>query len=61
MAQDKQTEGLAQGGDEILLGDTAIVTRLDKAIGWARKFSIFPYPFATATPDDSGGDDGDEP
>jgi NADH-quinone oxidoreductase subunit B len=34
--------------DEILLGDTAVLTRLDKAIGWARKFSIFPYPFATA-------------
>ncbi len=48
MADDKQTEGLAQGGDEILLGDTAVLTRLDKAIGWARKFSIFPYPFATA-------------
>ena len=41
--------GLESGsGDEILLGDTAVLTRLDKAIGWARKFSIFPYPFATA-------------
>ena len=35
-------------GDELMLGDTAVLTRLDKAIGWARKFSIFPYPFATA-------------
>lgn len=35
-------------GEEIILGDTAILTRFDKAIGWARKFSIFPYPFATA-------------
>src|SRR5258707_15718145 len=35
-------------GDEILLGDAAVLTRLDKAIGWARQFSIFPYPFATA-------------
>src|SRR5882757_1874728 len=34
--------------EEILLGDTAVLTSLDKAIGWARKFSIFPYPFATA-------------
>ena len=25
-----------------------VVTRLDRAIGWARKYSIFPYPFATA-------------
>src|SRR5262249_60609858 len=35
-------------GDEALLGDTAVLTRVDKAIAWARKFSIFPYPFATA-------------
>ncbi len=35
-------------GDAALLGDTAILTRVDKAIAWARKFSIFPYPFATA-------------
>ena len=38
----------ATGGEELLLGDTAVLTRLDKALGWARKFSIFPYPFATA-------------
>jgi NADH-quinone oxidoreductase subunit B len=31
-----------------LLGDAVVVTRLDRAIGWARKYSIFPYPFATA-------------
>ena len=35
-------------GEEHALGDTAVLTRVDKAIGWARKFSIFPYPFATA-------------
>jgi NADH-quinone oxidoreductase subunit B len=35
-------------GEEALLGDTAILTRVDKAVAWARKFSIFPYPFATA-------------
>jgi NADH-quinone oxidoreductase subunit B len=34
--------------EELALGDTAILTRLDKAVAWARKFSIFPYPFATA-------------
>jgi len=45
---DNTTEVLKQGGDEILLGDTAVLTRLDKAVAWARKFSIFPYPFATA-------------
>ena len=35
-------------GDAAVLGDTAVLTRLDKAVAWARKFSIFPYPFATA-------------
>ncbi len=34
--------------DAALLGDAAVLTRLDKAVAWARKFSIFPYPFATA-------------
>ena len=31
-----------------LLGDAVVLTRVDRAIGWARKYSIFPYPFATA-------------
>jgi NADH-quinone oxidoreductase subunit B len=35
-------------GEDILLGDAVVLTLLDKAIGWARKYSIFPYPFATA-------------
>jgi len=35
-------------GEEALLADSVVVTRLDRAIGWARKYSIFPYPFATA-------------
>jgi len=35
-------------GEESLLGDAIVLTRLDRAIGWARKYSIFPYPFATA-------------
>jgi NADH-quinone oxidoreductase subunit B len=47
MAEIKKGPELSKG-DEILLGDAAVLTRLDKAIGWARKFSIFPYPFATA-------------
>jgi NADH-quinone oxidoreductase subunit B len=37
-----------QGGEEELIGDGVVLTRVDKAIGWARKFSLFPYPFATA-------------
>ncbi len=38
----------ATSDDRALLGDAVVVTRLDRAIGWARKYSIFPYPFATA-------------
>ncbi|HWP23344.1 MAG TPA: NADH-quinone oxidoreductase subunit B [Candidatus Binatia bacterium] len=37
-----------RSGDERLLSETVVLTRLDKAIGWARKYSLFPYPFATA-------------
>jgi NADH-quinone oxidoreductase subunit B len=36
------------GGPETLLGDSVVLTQVEKAIGWARKYSIFPYPFATA-------------
>jgi len=35
-------------GDAALLEDSVVLTQVDKAIGWARKFSLFPYPFATA-------------
>jgi NADH-quinone oxidoreductase subunit B len=42
------TERTVTSGDAALLGDAVVVTRLDRAIGWARKYSIFPYPFATA-------------
>ncbi|RMD95390.1 MAG: NADH-quinone oxidoreductase subunit B [Calditrichaeota bacterium] len=32
-----------------LLGeDNFVTTKLDQAIGWARKYSLFPYPFVTA-------------
>ena len=47
MAESQQSREVSKN-EGILLGDTAVLTRLDKAIGWARKFSIFPYPFATA-------------
>ncbi len=26
----------------------AVTTRFDKLLGWARKFSLYPYPFVTA-------------
>jgi len=35
-------------GEDALLEDSVILTTVDKAVGWARKFSLFPYPFATA-------------
>ena len=35
-------------GQDKLLSETVVLTRLDKAVGWARKYSLFPYPFATA-------------
>lgn len=35
-------------GEDQLLAETVVLTRLDKAVGWARKYSLFPYPFATA-------------
>jgi NADH-quinone oxidoreductase subunit B len=38
----------SKAGDENLLAETVVLTRLDKAVGWARKYSLFPYPFATA-------------
>jgi NADH-quinone oxidoreductase subunit B len=38
----------ADFGPDKLLAETVVLTRLDKAVGWARKYSLFPYPFATA-------------
>ena len=35
-------------GEEALLEGSVVLTTVDKAVGWARKFSLFPYPFATA-------------
>lgn len=35
-------------GGEALLEDSVVLTTLDKAVGCARKYSLFPYPFATA-------------
>ena len=34
--------------EDRLLGEAVVLTRLESAINWARKYSIFPYPFATA-------------
>ena len=46
---DPSTRALqSRSGQDKLLAETVVLTRLDKAIGWARKYSLFPYPFATA-------------
>ncbi|MBM4262693.1 MAG: NADH-quinone oxidoreductase subunit B [Deltaproteobacteria bacterium] len=42
------SNGDSRFGQEQLLADTVVLTQLDKAVGWARKYSLFPYPFATA-------------
>ena len=31
-----------------MLQDVVVPTRLDKVLGWARKYSLFQYPFVTA-------------
>jgi NADH-quinone oxidoreductase subunit B len=41
-------KAISNYGEERLLVESVALTRLDNAIGWARKYSIFPYPFATA-------------
>ena len=34
--------------DYRFLGDSIILTKLDKAVAWARKYSMWPYIFGTA-------------
>jgi NADH-quinone oxidoreductase subunit B len=46
--QQSNATALTNSGPEKLLSETVVLTRLDKAVGWARKYSLFPYPFATA-------------
>lgn len=46
--QTKHSRIESKPGEENLLAETVVLTRLDKAVGWARKYSLFPYPFATA-------------
>ena len=46
--QQNNSEITSHYGQDKLLAETVVLTRLDKAVGWARKYSLFPYPFATA-------------
>lgn len=41
-------KSLPAPGEEALLNGSVVLTTVDRAVGWARKFSLFPYPFATA-------------
>jgi NADH-quinone oxidoreductase subunit B len=34
--------------EEDLLKEAVVTSRLDKVLGWARKYSLFQYPFVTA-------------
>jgi NADH-quinone oxidoreductase subunit B len=43
-----QSTMTARSAPENLLSESVVLTRVDKAVGWARKYSLFPYPFATA-------------
>jgi len=36
------------GMRDIFGGDNFVTSKLDEAIGWARKYSLFTYPFVTA-------------
>src|SRR5689334_25338642 len=47
MTMEASSSGI-KSGDDRMLAESVVVTRLDNAINWARKYSIFPYPFATA-------------
>ncbi|HYB97631.1 MAG TPA: NADH-quinone oxidoreductase subunit NuoB [Candidatus Limnocylindrales bacterium] len=45
----RKSPGLGEiRGDAGMISDAVVVTRVDAALAWARKYSIFPYPFATA-------------
>ncbi|MFQ5682001.1 MAG: NADH-quinone oxidoreductase subunit B [Candidatus Binatia bacterium] len=46
--QSQNQKASLEHSEEGLLAETVVLTRVEKAIGWARKYSIFPYPFATA-------------
>ena len=35
-------------GDAAIVADSVVLTKFEMAVAWARKYSIFPYPFATA-------------
>jgi len=39
---------MTERGIEAALGDSVILTQVDKVIGWGRKYSFFLYPFITA-------------
>ena len=46
--QQHKVKAVPVAGDTGALAESVVITRLDAALAWARKYSIFPYPFATA-------------
>lgn len=40
--------GMEEKNIEAALGDSVILTTIDKVVGWGRKYSFFTYPFITA-------------
>jgi NADH-quinone oxidoreductase subunit B len=37
-----------EGAQRFMNSEGYITTKLDRAVAWARKYSLFPYPFVTA-------------
>ena len=46
--QERNSRRERAGATDVLTGDSFMTTRVNEALGWARKFSIFQYPFVTA-------------
>jgi NADH-quinone oxidoreductase subunit B len=43
-----EERGVVMAVDSMLVDETFVTSRLNDLIGWARKYSIFNYPFVTA-------------
>jgi len=43
-----RTSGVGAAQEAGAFGDSFVLTRVEDAVQWARKYSFFPYPFVTA-------------
>lgn len=48
MSDSKKSSQLVRPDFTTPLSGEVLTTRFDKLLGWARKFSLYPYPFVTA-------------